>query len=136
MSKRPNIQTRHEQRIERTVQTERRKRDAAMKAAGRASTAATAPVPSITCYGRGRPAGPIPQSVQTWIDQQARAQMKRYRRLVRDMDALAPLRERWVAEFFERITGPRGFSVHAGTRRTIRPEELPVRPNRPWRVVW
>ena len=70
------------------------------------------------------------------IDAEARDQLARYRRIAAEMAALAPLRERWVREFFERITGPRGFSVHAGTRRTIRPEELPERPARPWRVVW
>ncbi len=136
MSKRPNIQSPHERRIERSMQADRRRRDAAMKAAGRSSTASTPPVPSITCYGRGRPAAPIPARVQAWIDEEARDQLRRYRTLVREVDALAPMREQWVAEFFARITGPRGFSVHAGTRRTIRPEELPQRPNRPWRVVW
>ena len=47
----------------------------------------------------------------------------------------------WLQDEFQpgmelRITGPRGFSVHAGTRRTIPKNEIPERPDRPWRLVW
>jgi hypothetical protein len=116
----------------------RRQRDAALRAAMGKKARRNGPVPDpyITCVGRGAPARPVPPQVQAWIDAEARDQLARYRRIAAEMAALAPLRERWVREFFERITGPRGFSVHAGTRRTIRPEELPERPARPWRVVW
>jgi hypothetical protein len=136
MSSRPSIQSPRERQTERAVQAARRKRDAAIKAGSKGSPVAARPEPFITCHGRGRPAEPIPGDVRAWIDQETRAQLARYRRIVRAMDALAPLRERWVREFYDRITGPRGFSVHAGTRRTLARHELPERPQRPWRVVW
>jgi len=74
--------------------------------------------------------------VRAWIEQEEKDQLRHYRRITREMDDLAPLRNRWVKEFLERISGPRGFSVHAGNRRTIKKSEIPKRPRRPWRVVW
>jgi hypothetical protein len=73
---------------------------------------------------------------QRWIASEARDQLRHYHRIMGEMDRLAPLREQWVAEFFARIQGPRGFSVHAGQRRTIAPGEIALRPKRAWRVVW
>ena len=134
MSRRPNIVSRHERKVERQVQSARRRRDRAM--AADAAPVGADQAPYITGVSRGAPEAPIPKAVRAWIDEECRVQLKRYRTISREMAALAPERERWVREFFERITGPRGFSVHAGTRRTIRPEELPDRPDRPWRVVW
>jgi hypothetical protein len=140
MSSRPKVQTPHERRVDRQIAAARRQRDAALRAESRQKqkTAGSQPPaePYITCVGRGAPARPVPPRVQAWIDAETRDQLVRYRRIAAEMAALAPARERWLREFFERITGPRGFSVHAGTRRTIRPEELPARPARPWRVVW
>lgn len=138
MSRRPKVQTPHERRVDRLMAEARRQRDAAVRTAARRPGGRNRPVPdpSITCVGRGAPTRPVPPRVQAWIDAEARDQLARYRRIAAEMAALAPVRERWLREFFERITGPRGFSVHAGTRRTIRPEELPERPARPWRVVW
>jgi hypothetical protein len=135
MSRRPNIVSRHEKKVERRIQIARRERDRAMARPAPALHAGF-DEPSTTCIGRGAPAAPIPKAVQAWIDAESREQLKRYRKIAREMNALAPERERWVAEFYERITGPRGFSVHAGTRRTIGRDELPARPDRPWRVVW
>jgi hypothetical protein len=74
--------------------------------------------------------------VKAWIDEESRQQMTFYRRISREMERLAPDRARWVREFYRRISGPRGFSVHAGTRRTIPRSEIPKEPRRPWRVVW
>lgn len=90
--------------------------------------------PTIRSVSRG----PVDLSddVRAWIDEEDRVQMEHYRRIAREQEALGPERDVWVREFFERITGPRGFSVHAGTRRTIPRDEIPERPDRPWRVVW
>lgn len=133
MSRRPNIVSAHETRVERSIQKARRARDVGMNKT-KATNVALAPY--ITCVGRGAPAEPIPPAVQAWIDEDARQQLRHYRTIAREMAELAPERERWVKEFFERICGPRGFSVHAGTRRTIPRDELPPRPRRPWRVIW
>lgn len=137
MSRRPHVQSAHEKRVEREIQRARKARDTAARA-GRGAPAprGDTPEPTITCVGRGAPKEPIPRAVQAWIDEEVKQQLRYYRQISREMEALAPQRERWVAEFFERITGPRGFSVHAGARRTIPREELPERPRRPWRVVW
>lgn len=132
-SDRPDVKTRHEQRHARREEQERRRRDRRLV---RGTPGRVALEPVVTSVSRGAPASPIPPAVQAWIDEEARAQLARYRRIAREMAALAPQRERWVKEFFERITGPRGFSVHAGVRRTIPVEELPPRPQRPWRVIW
>lgn len=132
-SDRPHVKTRREARIARREQEQRRARDRRL---ARRAPATVALEPVVTSVGRGAPASPIPPAVRAWIDEEARLQLARYRRIAREMAALAPQRERWVKEFFERITGPRGFSVHAGVRRTIPVEELPPRPPRPWRVIW
>jgi hypothetical protein len=74
-------------------------------------------------------------AVKAWVQREVREQERRYRRIVAEMEALAPLRERWIEEFYERIQ-TRGYSVHAGIRRRIRPEEIPPRPRRKLRVVY
>ncbi|MER3426663.1 MAG: hypothetical protein C4334_00985 [Pyrinomonas sp.] len=73
--------------------------------------------------------------IAQWKEEERRAQAERYKRIVADMEALAPERDRWVEEFFERIQ-TRGWSFHAGMRRRIPRDQIPKRPDRPWRVVW
>lgn len=136
MSKRPNVQSARERAVERDTQRARQARDARLSAERGRRRTATTPEPTITCVGRGPVGGSIPPAVQAWIDREAADQLRRYGRIAAEMETLAPARERWVREFYERITGPRGFSVHAGQRRTIAAGELPERPRRPWRVVW
>ena len=51
------------------------------------------------------------------------------------MDALEPKRLQWFAEFHERIQW-RGFSVHAGTRRIIKPAESQPISQKKIKVVW
>jgi hypothetical protein len=67
--------------------------------------------------------------VEEWIRREVAMQEKLYRRIVRDMEALNTLRIQWVREFYQRIQ-TRGFSVHAGIRRKVRPEEIPPIPKR------
>ena len=73
--------------------------------------------------------------VRAWIRREIREQNERYRKIVAEMDALEPQREQWIQEFFERIQ-TRGFSVHAGIRRKVRPHEIPPRPRRKLRVIF
>ncbi len=73
--------------------------------------------------------------VRAWIDAEVAEQLARYREIVDEMDALEPDRERWITDFLERIQ-TRGYNVHADILRLIRPDELPVRPDRKLRVVF
>lgn len=91
-----------------------------------------------TAAGRGakaRPAAPSatgfprPAEVELWIRREVQAQERIYRGIVREMNALNDRRMKWVKEFYERLQ-TRGFSVHAGIRRKVRPEEIPPLPKR------
>ncbi len=73
--------------------------------------------------------------VQAWLDREVGEQERRYRRIVREMDALDPKRKKWIKEFYERIQ-TRGYCVHADIRRKIEPEEIPPVPKEKIRVVW
>ena len=74
-------------------------------------------------------------AVRAWIAQELREQDERYQKIYAEMEDLAPQREDWIQAFFERIQ-TRGFSLHAGIRRKVKPEELPKRPKRKLRVVF
>ena len=117
------------------MQAERKTRDKKMRAASK-KPKGPVPEPYILSYSRGPVEGGMPDKVAAWVEAENKAQMRHYRRIYREVESLAPLRDGWVKEFFKRISGPRGFSVHAGTRRTIPKDEIPRRPRRPWRVIW
>lgn len=137
MSKRPNIASEHEKAVEAEIQRARAERDRTMRAAMTTLEIDDREAePYIRSYSRGPVDHEVPAEVQAWIDEEDATQMQHYRRIYREIAELAPLRDAWVEEFFERITGPRGYSVHAGTRKTIPENEIPVRPDRPWRLVW
>ncbi len=146
MSERPHIVSDHEHGVEEEIQGARRDRDRAMAetttGATESATGSAAALPDeeiqpvVRSFSRGPAGHEVPAPVRAWIAAEDAAQMQHYRRIYREIDALAPLRDVWVEEFFERITGPRGYSVHAGTRRTIARDDIPERPDRPWRLVW
>ncbi|MCS6805840.1 MAG: hypothetical protein RMM98_10750 [Acidobacteriota bacterium] len=75
------------------------------------------------------------QAVKAWLKQELKEQQEKYKRIVAEMDALSPQREKWIAEFFERIQ-TRGFNVHWDNRRKIKPEEIPPKPKKKIRVVY
>jgi hypothetical protein len=75
------------------------------------------------------------RQVQAWLKQEWKEQQERYKKIVAEMEALAPQREQWIEEFYQRIQ-TRGFNVHADIRRKIKPEEIPSRPKRKRRVVY
>ncbi len=137
MSERPNIVTDHEKAVEAEIQDARAERDREMRAAMlEIEIDAAEAEPYIRSFSRGPAQHEVPPEVATWIAEEDRAQMGHYRRIYKEIACLAPHRDVWVEEFFERITGPRGYSVHAGTRRTIPEDQIPARPDRPWRLVW
>ena len=75
------------------------------------------------------------REVARWIRQEVADQKRRYRAIVAEQEALAPRRERWIAAFLERIQ-TRGFNVHSDQLRKIRPDEIPSKPKRKFRVVF
>jgi hypothetical protein len=135
MSRRPRVVSRHEKSVERRVQKARSARDRKNRAEPLPDRTGGRPEPHILSRDL-EPVEELPTAVRAWIEAEGGKQIRRYRRIFRQQEELAPMRDRWVKEFFARITGPRGFSVHAGTRRTIPKGEIPKRPRRPWRVVW
>jgi hypothetical protein len=70
-----------------------------------------------------------------WVKQELAEQIDRYKKIVQDMEALAPQREKWVADFLHRIQ-TRGFHVHAAIRRVIPKNEVRPRDGRPLQVVF
>ncbi|HNR22052.1 MAG TPA: hypothetical protein PKL49_03390 [Steroidobacteraceae bacterium] len=75
------------------------------------------------------------REVEAWLKREVAEQKTRYRKIVADQDKLAPQRDKWVAEFLQRIQ-TRGVHVHFDMMRKVRPEEIPVRPKRKFRVVF
>lgn len=75
-------------------------------------------------------------AARAWLKREVSEQNERYRRISRYInEELAPRRERWYAEFLERIQ-TRGYSVHFDQLRKIAPDELPKKPKRKTRVVY
>jgi hypothetical protein len=75
------------------------------------------------------------REVEAWLRKEVAEQKLRYRKIVREQDALAPKRDKWIADFLQRIQ-IRGTHVHFDQMRKVRPEEIPVRPKRKFRVVF
>lgn len=76
-----------------------------------------------------------PPEIGSWLAHSITAQEVRYQKIVREMDELSPERDRWIAEFMDIIQN-RGFTVTGDTRRVIKPEELPSKPDRKHVVVF
>jgi hypothetical protein len=75
------------------------------------------------------------REVDAWLRKEVAEQKVRYRKIVAEQDALTPKRDKWIADFLHRIQ-TRGFHVHFDQMRKIRPEEVPVKPKRKFRVVF
>ena len=75
-------------------------------------------------------------AVRRWLKQEIAEQKQRYREIVQRINVdMASKREKWYAEFLERIQ-TRGFSVHYNQLRKITPDELPKKPRRKTRAVY
>ncbi|MBP01366.1 MAG: hypothetical protein CMM25_00945 [Rhodospirillaceae bacterium] len=70
-----------------------------------------------------------------WFEEELKEQVARYEKIVKQMDDLTEQREKWVAEFTQRIQS-RGFHWHAENRRVIPKEEIRPRDSRPLQVVY
>jgi hypothetical protein len=86
-------------------------------------------MPGLIKYVRSREAA-------SWLRKEAAEQKARYRRIEHEQHVtLARKRDRWIDEFLERIQ-TRGYHVHFNMMRRIKPEELPSRPRRRFKVVF
>lgn len=75
------------------------------------------------------------REAERWMKQETREQKARYRKIVSEQDALSSRRDKWIANFLERIQ-TRGFNVHADVLRKIPREKIPKKPKRKFKVVF
>ncbi len=75
------------------------------------------------------------RDVEAWLRKEGADQKLRYRKIVKDQDALTPKRDKWIADFLQRIQ-TRGVHTHFNQMRKVRPEEIPTKPKRKFRVVF
>ncbi|MCB1730873.1 MAG: hypothetical protein KDI21_10390 [Halieaceae bacterium] len=74
--------------------------------------------------------------VRQWLEEEIAEQEERFKLIEKEMQDLAPTREKWYQEFFDRITTI-GFNVDGDDKMKISPADLPVKPKgREDRVVW
>jgi hypothetical protein len=75
-------------------------------------------------------------AVEKWLQREAKEQNARYKKIEKQMNVtIAPERDGWIAAFLERIQS-RGFFIHSDMKRKIKPEEIPTRPKRKFKVVF
>lgn len=70
-----------------------------------------------------------------WLEEEIAEQQARYEKIAADMEAMNEQRERWYSEFLERIQ-TYGFNEDGDRRVKIKPEDMPVRPDAPHKVVY
>jgi hypothetical protein len=76
------------------------------------------------------------RAARAWLKQEIAEQQARFRRIEREMnDTVAKQRDGWIEAFLERIQ-TRGYNVHFNMLRKIKPEEIPKRPKRKFKVVF
>jgi hypothetical protein len=80
-------------------------------------------------------APPLSDEERDWIAKNAAAQRERHEKIVAEMEALAPQRDEWIDGFFGRIQ-TRGFNHNGDARTKIDKDELPEKPDRPFKVVF
>jgi transposase-like protein len=78
----------------------------------------------------------LSEEEKKWIEEEAAEQEARYAKIAQEMGDLAPTREKWYQEFFDRITTI-GFNVDGDDKVVIEPGQLPVKPDdREDQVIW
>ena len=76
------------------------------------------------------------REAQACLRREIAEQKVRYRRIEREMNVtIARQRDQWIEAFLERIQ-TRGYNVHFNMLRKIRPEDIPKRPKRRFKVVF
>ena len=78
----------------------------------------------------------VTPEVKAWLEEEIAEQEARYLAVEGAMADLAPMREKWYQEFFDRLT-KHGFNQDGDDKIIIRPSDLPVKPkDREDKVVW
>ncbi len=75
------------------------------------------------------------REAESWLKKEIAEQKRRYRKIVDEQEALSPKRDKWIADFLQRIQ-TRGVHTHYDQMRKVRPEEIPVKPKRKFKVVF
>jgi hypothetical protein len=75
------------------------------------------------------------REVEAWLRKEIAEQKRRYGKIVKEQEALTPKRDKWIADFLQRIQ-TRGVHVHFDQMRKVRPEEIPTKPKRKFKVVF
>jgi hypothetical protein len=75
------------------------------------------------------------REVEAWLRKEIVEQKRRYGKIVKEQEALTPKRDKWIADFLQRIQ-TRGVHVHFDQMRKVRPEEIPTKPKRKFKVVF
>ena len=75
------------------------------------------------------------REAEAWLKKEIAEQKRRYRKIVAEQEALSPKRDKWIADFLQR-TQTRGVHTHYDQMRKVRPEEIPVKPKRKFKVVF
>ncbi|MCM2311055.1 MAG: hypothetical protein NDI84_06580 [Steroidobacteraceae bacterium] len=71
-----------------------------------------------------------------WLKKEIAEQKVRYRKIEHEMNVtIAAKRDKWIEEFLQRIQ-TRGYNVHFNMMRKIKPEEIPKKPRRKFKVVY
>ena len=76
------------------------------------------------------------EEARKWLEEEIAEQEERYAKIAKEMDDLAPTREQWYQEFFDRISTI-GFNMDADDKMVIPKDQLPVKPEGlKDKVVW
>ncbi len=70
-----------------------------------------------------------------WLATELAEQQVRYDGIVKAMEDITPQRDVWYAEFLQRIQ-ERGFNVNGDQKQQIPLADIPLRPDRPHKVVY
>jgi len=77
----------------------------------------------------------ITEAQQAWLDKNLAEQRDRHATIIDDMEQLSAQRDLWIEGFLERLQ-TRGFNYNCDQLRKILKDELPVKPDRPFKVVF
>lgn len=78
---------------------------------------------------------PRTEDEKQWLAEEIAEQVQRHAAIVKAMDDITPQREVWYAEFLQRIQ-ERGFNVNGDQKQKIPLADIPVKPDRPHKVVY
>jgi hypothetical protein len=86
-------------------------------------------MPNLIKHTRSREAA-------AWLKKEVAEQKTRFRKIEHEMNVtIASKRDKWIDDFLARIQA-RGYNVHFNMLRRIKPEEIPKRPKRKFKVVF